>query len=209
MAAKLSTLGFTVDTVTDPDVDALELAVGRFCRKLSPGAVGLFFFAGHGVAAPDGTNYMLPVNAAPGEEATATQLAASALSLQMVLNRMKERDCCLNVLITDACRTLPLARGAAAAAGNTRGMRIVGGFSRMEAPAGSVIAFACAQGQEARDGEVGGNGAFTSALLAHIGTAVHVDTMLIRVTVDVMRATGGAQEPFHSHSLRAENVCLF
>jgi hypothetical protein len=207
IAAKLSSqdVGFTsVDVVTDPDVDAFELAVGRFCRKLTAGAVGLFFFAGHGTAAPDGTNYMLPISANLADERPET-LPAVAMSLQMVLNRMKERDCFLNILIADACRSLPVARSGAGG----RAIKAVGGFSRMEAPSGSMIAFACAQHAEARDGPPEGNGVFTTALLAHIATPVHVDTMLIRVTNDVMKATDNAQEPFHTHSLRQENVCLF
>jgi hypothetical protein len=205
MGAKLASLGFAVETVADPDIDALEVAVARFCRRLSRGAVAFFFFAGHGVAAPDGSNYMLPVNACP-TECGAEALARTAVTMQDVLLRMKKHDCFLNVLIADACRLSPKARGGG---GDARGMKVLGGFARMEAPRGSVIAFACEQDSEAQDGAAGGNGVFTAALLAHLGTPAHIDTVLIRVTKAVVDATQGAQTPWHNHSLVEENVCLF
>ena len=38
---------------------------------------------------------------------------------------------------------------------------------------------------------------------------MHVDTMFIRVTRAVEDATDKMQVPWHNHSLREENVCLF
>jgi uncharacterized caspase-like protein len=208
MAAKLKSLGFQADTLLDPaDVDAMDAAVSRFCRRLEAGAVGLFFFAGHGVAAPDGSNWMLPIGLPEAAVQDPAALRKGALSLQDVLERMKKAECMLNVVMADACRIQPAAPRAMG-----RGMVVKGCFERLTGfPAGSVVAFACEQDKEALDGASGDaqNGVFTSCLLQHIGTEVHVDTMLIRVTKAVEDATGGVQTPWHNHSLREENVCLF
>jgi hypothetical protein len=207
VAAKLTALGFAAQTLLDPaDVDALDAAVGRFCRALEPGGVGFFFFAGHGVASPDGTNYLLPVSCGDATARDPVALRRSALSLADVLDRMKKAGCLLNVVIADACRIQPAAPRALG-----RGMVVKGAFERVAAmPAGSVIAFACEQDKEALDGASvdAKNGVFTAALLAHLDAPVHVDTMLIRVTKAVEDATGGVQTPWHNHSLREENVCL-
>jgi uncharacterized caspase-like protein len=208
VAAKLTSLGFTAHTLLDPaDVDALDTAVARFCRALEPGGVGFFFFAGHGVAAPDGTNFLLPVACTDATARDAAALRRYALSLQDVLERMKKAGCLLNIVMADACRIQPAAPRALG-----RGMVVKGAFERVAAlPAGSVLAFACEQDKEALDGASldAKNGAFTAGLLAHLDAPVHVDTMLIRVTRAVEDATGGVQTPWHNHSLREENVCLF
>jgi uncharacterized caspase-like protein len=181
--------------------------VARFCRQLEAGGVGFFFFAGHGVAAPDGTNYLLPVACTDATARNADALRRGALSLQDVLERMQKAGCLLNVVVADACRIQPAAPRAMG-----RGMVVTGAFERVAAlPAGSVLAFACEHNKEALDSAslASRNGAFTAALLAHLDAPVHVDTMLIRVTKAVMAATDGVQTPWHNHSLREENVCLF
>jgi uncharacterized caspase-like protein len=210
MAAKLQTLGFDVDTLLDPaDVAAFDVALAGFARKLEPGGCALFFFAGHGVAAPDGGNYMLPCSLPEAATRDAAALRKGAYSIQDVLERVKKADSLLNVLIADACRIQPAVPRALG-----RGMLVKGGFERLSAmPAGSVIAFACEAGKEALDGASvnARNGVFTTALLAQLDAdkPVHVDTLLIRVTKAVEDATDKVQTPWHNHSLREENVSLF
>jgi hypothetical protein len=210
VAAKLKTLGFEADTLLDPlDVDAFDLAISRFCRKLQPQGCALFFYAGHGVAAPDGSNFMLPCGMGDAEAKDPVALRRGAFSVQDVLERMRKADSLLNVLIADACRIQPAVPRAMG-----RGMVVKGGFERLGGmPAGSVIAFACEAGKEALDGAsiAAANGPFTAALLAQLDLEkpIHVDTMFIRVTRAVEDATDGMQVPWHNHSLREENVCMF
>ncbi len=136
-------------------------------------------------------------------------LRRGAFSVQDVLERMRKADSLLNVLIADACRIQPAVPRAMG-----RGMVVKGGFERLGGmPAGSVIAFACEAGKEALDGASveARNGVFTTALLAQLDVSkpMHVDTMFIRVTRAVEDATDKMQVPWHNHSLREENVCLF
>jgi hypothetical protein len=112
-------------------------------------------------------------------------LKSGALSAQHVLDRIETRGCHLNLIILDACRSRPsrMVRSARSAPS---------GFSKMEAPAGSVLAFACKPGMTAQDGH-GRNGVFTSHLLKHLTSAVDVDRMLRAVAKGVYDETSKAQ----------------
>jgi uncharacterized caspase-like protein len=197
MADALKRVGYATTVVTDPDVDQLEAAVSAFAAKLQPGGAGVFFFAGHGAQAADGTNYLLPREAAVRGMAVTpladTQLQRKALSLAGVLDQMQARGCFLSVLVADACRSYP----------NVRSLRSApAGFSKMEPPAGVVLSFACAPGATALDGASGRNGVFTKHLLQHLGTpALDVDVMLRRVARGVEDETGGEQQPYTNHHL--------
>jgi hypothetical protein len=114
---------------------------------------------------------------------------------------MERAGCHLNVLLLDACRNKPsrMERGARAARS---------GLAEMRAPAGSVIAFACAAGMTAQDG-AGRNGVFTSHLLKHLTKpGVDVDNVLRAVSAGVYEETRQAQDPYHNHNLKTTNVCI-
>ncbi len=153
--------------------------------------------AGHGTQAEDGSNYLIPVE----EVEKDIFLKMSALSAQHVLERLETRGCHLNLVLLDACRNKPsrMVRS---------GRCALMGLSEMKAPAGSVLAFACAPGKTAGDGG-GRNGVFTAHLLKHIKTpGVDVDRMLRAVARGVHDDTRGAQDPYHNHNLRQDSVCL-
>ena len=65
MADALRGLGFEVIARSDADKITMEGAIQEFGARLEqagPDAVGLFYYAGHGVQV-NGTNYMIPLNA--------------------------------------------------------------------------------------------------------------------------------------------------
>jgi uncharacterized caspase-like protein len=136
---------------------------------------------GHGVQAND-VNYLIPVE----EVAEDSLLDYRALRVQHVLQRVESRGCHLNLVLLDACRSKPSSMRS--------GSRAIGrGLAKMEARAGSVIAFACEAGDTAADGS-GRNGTFTDKLLKHLGRpGVDVDFMLGDVASAVEQATNGQQ----------------
>jgi hypothetical protein len=74
----------------------------------------------------------------------------------------------------------------------------------MDAPTGTLIAFATAPGSVAQDGE-GVNGLYTGALLKHIAApGVAVEQMFKRVRVDVVNASKNQQVPWESSSLNRD-----
>ena len=77
-------------------------------------------------------------------------------------------------------------------------------------PAGSLIMFASGQGELAADaaGAKARNGAFTAALLAHLGTPGQtLEQMAVEVRNQVKEATGG-QEPESHNRLNVAGLCL-
>jgi ankyrin repeat protein len=194
MASALADVGFAVVKVVDADRDAMAAAIRDFGKRLRGGgadAVGLFYYAGHGVQAA-GVNYLIPLGAPVETEA---DLEASAVSAQWVLSQMDYAGNALNIVVLDACRNNPFSSGFRSA---TRGL------ARMEAPSGSLVAYAAAPGQIAYDG-AGANSPYTAALADTLRTpGLDLEDVFKRVRVAVEAATGRAQTPWEESSLRGD-----
>ena len=106
MAAKLQELGFETILKVNASERDMARALRDFEGRLSSGAVGLAYFAGHGIQA-DGKNYLIPANANIEVEA---DLSVEALTAQDILASMERAGNPLNILILDACRDNPLPR---------------------------------------------------------------------------------------------------
>ena len=106
MARTLETVGFEVSLVTDADREAMEEAVEGFGKRLQDAgtdAVGLFYYAGHGVET-GGINYLIPIGA---RIRSALEFQRRAVPAQYVLSWMEDAGNRLNMLILDACRDNP------------------------------------------------------------------------------------------------------
>ncbi|MDR3640771.1 MAG: caspase family protein [Humidesulfovibrio sp.] len=190
MAAALSEMGFDVTLKLNASLKDMEEAVRTFGVKLKQGGLGLFYYAGHGVQMA-GENYLIPVDTKVEAEA---DVKFGALNAGMALARMEDAGNDLNIVILDACRTNPFAR-------NFR--TVEQGLARMDAPRGSLIAYATAPGRVAADsGSSGRNGVYTGFLLRHMrDPGLKVEEVLKRVRADVVRATKDKQVPWESSSL--------
>jgi hypothetical protein len=74
----------------------------------------------------------------------------------------------------------------------------------MDAPTGSIVAFATAPGAEAADG-AGGNGLYTSHLLRNMAVpGLKVEDVFKRTRVGVKQASAGRQIPWESTSLEGD-----
>jgi hypothetical protein len=112
-----------------------------------------------------------------------------------VLAMMEAAKNPLNIVILDACRNNPLARGWRSAQA---------GLAQMDAPTGSFIAFATAPGSVAADG-AGEHGTYTKHLLAEMARpGMPIELMFKEVRNGVMNETKGRQIPWESSSLRGE-----
>lgn len=188
MAYTLEKLGFDVIHKQNADQRTMEDSIRVFGRRLRKGGVGLFYFAGHGMQI-NGRNYLIPVDA---RVETESDVKYEAVDAGRVLGKMEDADNRLNIVILDACRNNPFARGFRSAEK---------GLARMDAPTGSLIAYATAPGQVAADGE-GRNGIFTKHLLNYITTpGLTVEQVLKRVRIGVLEETNSEQVPWESSSL--------
>ena len=193
MATSLESSGFEVRLVTDADQAAMKKAIKAFGKRLVQAggdAVGLFYFAGHGVE-DEGHNYLIPLGA---EIESEVDFHTDAVLMDWVLARMERAGNRLNVVILDACRNNPFEgkRGASQ------------GLAQMNAPSGTLIAYAAAPKQVADDGE-GENSPYTAALAeALVVPGLKIEDVFKRVRVAVEEATNGKQTPWENSSLRGD-----
>jgi formylglycine-generating enzyme required for sulfatase activity len=201
-ADKLAAITPTFDVTVAIDVgrDAMEDALEAFELKLGDCDTALLFFAGHGLQVK-GLNYLMPVDADIRQE---IHLRRRAFQLNEVLDIMSRRVRTSSLVILDACRNNPFARSLAAGLPDEeRGWFVVrSGLAEVRAASGSFIAFATAPDNVALDGS-GDNSPFTSALLSHMTNPDQsISDAMIAVRQDVLRLTGGHQEPWDQSSLR-------
>jgi uncharacterized caspase-like protein len=166
-------------------------AVADFGEKLAAGDTALFFFAGHGIQV-QGRNYLLPVDARITSE---QRVRLEAMDVEAVLDQTAAARASVSMMILDACRNNPFER---------RFRSTGGGLAQINAPEGTLIAYATAPGKVAADGE-GSNGLYTQALLKALGEpGLKVEEVFKQVRIDVARASGGAQIPWEASSLTGD-----
>ena len=194
MAETLREVGFEVIEAKNADRRGMARAIRDFGKRLrgaGSDAVGLFYYAGHGVQA-GGANYLIPLGAQVETEA---DLEIEAVSAGWVLGQMEYAGNGLNMVILDACRNNPF-KGSFRSGGR--------GLARIETSAslrGTLIAYAAAPGEVARDGR-GANSPYTAALAKAMGEpGLDLEDVFKRVRSSVESATGGAQVPWEESSL--------
>ena len=189
MAAALRKLGFEVIDKTDATQKDMNLAIAQFGDKLRADTVALFFFAGHGMQVK-GKNYIVPIDAQITSEST---VRAMTVDVDTVMDQLAVST--MNIVILDACRNNPFER---------RFRSVGGGLAQMDAPKGSLIAYATAPGKVANDGD-GRNGLYTQELLKHIQTpGLPLEAVFKRVRNGVMQGSGEAQTPWEASSLTGD-----
>jgi uncharacterized caspase-like protein len=165
----------------------MDEAIVDLGRRLAIGGVGLFFYAGHG-AQVNGENYLLPVDANLKSE---TDVKYKAVNAGQVLAGMGEARNGMNIVILDACRDNPFPRSYRSSKS---------GLAEMEAPKGSIIAFATSPGNTASDG-TGRNGMYTQHILENIEAPnLPIESLFKKVLQGVNSSTNGDQVPWTSSS---------
>lgn len=188
--------GFEVETIQNGTHRQMENAIISFGRKLRfTGGAGLFYFAGHGIQY-HGRNYLLPVDAKIESE---SDVKFEAVDAGRVLGKMEDAGNEVNIVILDACRNNPFARSFRSAEH---------GLARMDAPAGSLIAYATGPGSVAADGK-GRNGIYTGHLLENLTRpGLPIEKILKNTRKAVMKETNRKQIPWESTSLTGEFIFL-
>ena len=191
IAKALQESGFSVMTRENIDQRSMLAALREFGDRLRAGGTGLFYYAGHGMQIK-GRNYLIPVGAHIDRE---DEVAYNAVDAQAVLDKMEAAGNVANIMILDACRNNPF----------TRSMRSgQAGLAQMDAPVGTLLAYATSPGAVASDG-VGANGLYTQHLLNAIGQPGNkVEDVFKQVRANVRRDSQGRQVPWESTSLEGD-----
>ena len=187
ISAVLTDLNFDVITVTDANKRQMIKALDQFAQKLRKADFGLFYFAGHGMQI-NNRNYLIPLKATVQAE---SDVEFEAVDAGRILGRMRLAGNKLNVVILDACRNNPFARTFRT---STRGL------ARMDAPIGTIVAYATSPGSVAADGK-GRNGVYTKHLLSALKKPnLDIQDIFNEAGRGVMAETDNQQIPWSSNT---------
>jgi uncharacterized caspase-like protein len=191
MAVTLRQSGFEVLSGENRNRRQMEDLIREFGQKIRKGGVGMFYFAGHG-AQVGGANYLIPVGAVINGEA---EVKYEAVDVGFVLAQMEEAQNRLNIVILDACRNNPFSRSFRSSSS---------GLASIDAPIGTLIAYATSPGRTASDGS-GGNGLYTKELLAAMRVpGLKIEDVFKRVRSEVRRQSNNQQIPWEASSIEGD-----
>jgi hypothetical protein len=189
----LTDVGFKVLYYVNADQKTMKRAMDDFGEQLKSYTVGLFYYAGHGIQVK-GNNYLIPVDAALKVE---QDVDYDCIDAGRLLGKMEAAGTTTNIVILDACRNNPFERQ-----WSTRSAGQGNGLAFMNAPSGSIIAYATSPGKTASDG-TGKNGLYTSAILQYIKVpGLSIEEFFKNVRTAVERNSNKSQTPWESTSLK-------
>ena len=193
LTAALRHHGFDVDVVEDASKDDMNRAVERLKSKIRPDSVVMLFFGGYGVQVGR-ESYMIPVDATIWKEA---DVRRDGLSIEKVLDVMKEKGARAKLAIIDASRRNPYER---------RFRAFSHGLAPINAPDNALILSSATPGKVADDGK-GRYSVLMSELLANLNAlgsnaqGSGIETVFNKTRVAISRASDGEQVPSVSSSL--------
>jgi hypothetical protein len=189
----LQSLGFTVMSYYDADQKTMKKAIDEFGTELENYTVGLFYYAGHGIQVR-GNNFLIPVDANLLVE---QDVDYDCIDAGRLLGKMEAAGTKTNIVILDACRNNPFERswsGRSASQGS--------GLAFMNAPSGSIVAYATSPGKTASDG-TGKNGLYTEALLKYMQIpGLSIEEFFKNVRGMVEQKSENLQTPWEVTSLK-------
>ena len=188
LTAALRGKGFDVDVVEDASKDDMSRAVARLKSRIKPDSVVMLFFGGYGVQVGR-ESYMIPVDAAIWKE---SDVRRDGLSVELVLDVMKEQGARAKLVVIDASRRNPYER---------RFRTFSHGLAPINVPDNALILSSATPGKVADDSR-GQYSVLVSELLNNLNAqSAGVETVFNKTRVAVSRASDGAQVPSVSSSL--------
>jgi uncharacterized caspase-like protein len=179
--------GFDVDVVEDASKDDMTRAVARLKSRIGPDSVVMLFFGGYGVQVGR-ESYMIPVDAAIWKEA---DVRRDGVSIESVLDAMKERGARAKLVVVDASRRNPYER---------RFRAFSHGLAPISAPDNALILSSATPGQVADD-SAGQNSVLVAELLNNLTAQAGIESSFNKTRVAISRASEGGQVPSVSSSL--------
>ena len=192
--ASLKNLGFQTLLVQNASLATMRQKTREFAELALNADVALIFFSGHGIEYR-GNNYLIPTSAGSLKEFEVEDETFNVARWMDMLETQKGANKQrVNIVILDACRDNAFSRGWR---NNNRGL------ARMDAPSGTILAYATAPGKLASDGSAGErNSPYTKNLLRAIQQPnVPVEQVFKDVRRMVVEQTKGEQVPWENSSL--------
>ena len=179
--------GFDVDMVEDAGKDDMVRAVNRLKSKITRDSVVMLFFGGYGVQAGR-ESYMLPVDAVIWKE---NDVRRNGVSIESVLEMMKEQGAKAKLVVVDASRRNPYER---------RFRSYSHGLAPISAPDNALILSSASPGKVADDGK-GEHSVLVTEFLNNLNAQGSAESVFNKTRVAISRASEGDQVPTVSSSL--------
>ncbi|MGA8902474.1 caspase family protein [Bradyrhizobium sp.] len=183
--------GFDVDVIEDASHDEMVRAIARLKSKVRADSVVMLFFGGYGIQVGR-ESYMIPVDATIWKEA---DVRRDGVSVEAVLDAVKEFGACAKLVVLDASRRNPYER---------RFRTFSHGLAPITVPDNALILTSASPGAVADD-STGANSVLVAELLNHINDKADrpraAETIFNQTRVAISRASDGAQVPSVSSSL--------
>ncbi|CAF1264617.1 unnamed protein product [Adineta ricciae] len=204
MTIALRRLGFHIHD-DEPKLDLtyreFSMTLMSFVCSIDQNDLVLFYFSGHGTQ-QENENYLIPVDDFKEEnkervKLDGTDLKRYAINAQQFLNNIDDRNPFAILFFLDCCRTYHLKQERSPKSLKSCSPDQLHGLKSMSPKIGSLIAFACAPGTTADDGNNREkNGLFTKHLLKHLSTTKEdVIGILMNVTDGVIQESNSQQIP--------------
>ncbi|HEY5690193.1 MAG TPA: caspase family protein [Cyclobacteriaceae bacterium] len=189
MEKVLKDLGFDVIKILDGTYEQMKNSIYAFGDQIHDVDVSLFYYAGHGLEV-DGTNYLVPIDA---NISSALDVKLKAIPMTGVLRTMElTNDEGLNMIILDACRNNPFPTGRRSGGS---------GLARVQAPSGTLIAYATDPGSVASDGD-SDNGLYTGELVKQLRLSQRIEDIFMNTRNAVEQKSDGTQRPWEEARLK-------
>jgi len=179
--------GFDVDVVEDATKDDMARAIGRLKAKIKRDTVVMLFFGGYGVQVGR-ESFMIPIDAAIWKEA---DVRRDGVSIESVLDTMKEQGAKAKLVVVDASRRNPYER---------RFRSYSHGLAPIAAPENALILTSATPGKVADDSQ-GPYSVLMAELLNNLAAQAGAETAFNKTRVAISRASEGEQVPSVSSSL--------
>lgn len=187
LSARLRHEGFDVDVVEDATRDDMVRAVERMKAKIKPDTVVMLFFGGYGVQVGR-ESYMIPVDAAIWKEA---DVKRSGISVEQVLDAMKEQGAKAKLVVLDASRRNPYER---------RFRSYSHGLAPISPPENTLVLSSTTPGKVADDGGAA-NSVLVTELLNNLSAQAGAESAFNKTRLTISRTSEGEQVPSVSSSL--------
>jgi uncharacterized caspase-like protein len=193
LTSELRRDGFDVDVIEDASKDDITRAVARLKAKVRPDSVVMLFYGGYGIQVGS-ESYMIPVDATIWKE---SDVRHNGVSIESVLEVMKEQGACAKVVVIDASRRNPYER---------RFRAYSHGLAPIAAPDNALILTSATPGKVADDGK-GQHSVLVAELLNNLGSretdkaATAAEAIFNKTRLAISKASDGEQVPTVSSSL--------
>jgi len=187
LTAALRGKGFDVDVVEDATKDDMARAIGRLKARIKPDTVVMLFFGGYGVQVGR-ESFMIPVDAAIWKEA---DVRRDGVSVEAVLEAMKEQGAKVKLVVLDASRRNPYER---------RFRSFSHGLAPISPPENTLVLTSATPGKVVDD-SMGQYSVLVAELLTNLTAQAGAETAFNKTRVAISRASEGEQVPAVSSSL--------